>query len=583
MSVLRAGYRQLLKKCNALSRIYPDPNDVCFAVFGVLIHRNEFHAGKYGLTPQKILRACFDRPSIPGDPTDTSAARLAACLFFIRQLHDLQVGATTESSSRSAAGLDLHRRRRQLTVTQDENGAVASREVTKTPPSEAMKRHPVSIGSSQGTNSNSNSDDRNHPGSSGSHPGPHRSDAAPSGAAVTGQSITSSSSSSTSSSGAARKETKTSGSGDVLNEGLESSTTLEEVALYNGTFLIQRGNDQRSQKFYRHTVISKDRESFPPYPLLLPPEPVYPRHTQHQFDCLLVHDILHCLSAASYQTYERFVKTQRVTTPANSHPNSRNDKNSNNKPLNAASLPLALTPREATGVRAIPVATLALTDFVEVEVVTRFICTNAAGATGGGTDERATTPAVSSLKLPSSPTAASAANRRRPGFNDVGGHAPHVFAYYLVIRNLDGERNSKGWHIQVLSQHLVVLDVERRTVTEMARPGVGGNFPTLQPGESHAYEAGTAIVGHEGILRGTLQVNAFSEDGQTRAFDVHIAPTRLSTRDSTYAGQRDSDSAAAAPSATTTIQKDGEGSADEVGAAPRPRPPTPHTPTLSHK
>lgn len=535
---MRAAYRKLLRQSAALSRIYSDPNDVCFAVFGILIHPIEFKAGNYGSTPHAIIRACFDRPSIPDDPSDTSAARLAACLGFVRHFHDVELEANGRNGKASATP-QLQRRRRRLSVREGANGIIASRQVSdadgnagKPLPSSSLRDDP------------SRNEGRGRGGT------PPQSEQDHSKSSVGGSSRTTSSS--LSSSDSHSEPTPTRDEEEWNNE--VSGTTLEEVTLYNGTFLIQRGSDPRSQKFYRHTVISKDRDSFPPYTFLLPPEPVYPRHTQHKFPCLVKHDIVHCLSASSYRVYQHFLKIQKPQSNAGSSTvcsgakSSTNPGNNDLRPSSSStsassSLPPIFSPREASGVRAIPVASVALTDFVEVEIITRYLFPPPSaslfmltslkkgrwGSSLGVYVPELTPPSHGDGVAPSATCAPSPST-------PLASPAPesNLFAYYLAIRNLDGEQNPEGWHIQVLSQHLVVLDVETGVTTEIAHPGVGGNFPTIRPGESHMYEGGTKIAGGEAILRGTLQVNAFTEDGQMRAFDVQIAPTRLSTRDSVY-------------------------------------------------
>lgn len=405
MSVVRTGYRQVLKHLSALTHTYRDVNDCCFAVFGVLVTHSDFTAGGYGNELHKIARSCFDRPTHPSH--ETNMTRMRACFAMIRRLHRIQ---TAQLPSRP----EMHRR--EVLRLADNGEAVSSLAHLHTP-----------------------------------NPLP-------------------------------------------ASEGLPAAPD-EDCLVYPGTFLIQHWQQKRSRKFYRPTVVTKNTESFPPYTSLLPPEPVYPANIRSSFEFPLLYDAVLGMAALSYSVTEAFVRGDRKAAKALEPFPSRQSLFSATAQLPSLDALLCH----------IPTSTLTITDFIEVETVTRFVCSNS---------------------LPSS--SASLGDGASAGSSPLS----NVFAYYLLIRNVGGALNRKGWHVQVLSHHLVVLDLSDSRVLEMGRPGVGGNFPTLSPGECHAYEGGTRIRGTEGILRGTLQVNAFSEDGKMRSFDVQIYPTRLSVTQS---------------------------------------------------
>lgn len=414
--IVRAAYRSILRQCHNLSKIYPDPDDLCFAVFGIVAGRSDFAAGGYGSTPAAITRSCFDRPSVPGDAADTAPARIAGAFDMIRRLH-----ATQEK----ARGHLFAAHRRQWNA--DEPDEEAKAPITPPTKEEGPKDH---------------------------------------------------------------KGTEKSGKEQLPPK-------EEDATLCHGTFLIQKSQQQRSQKFYRHTIVTKRHTTFPPYPLLLPPEPMYPRNIREETRHPLIRDILRCLGAQAAATQGDATHSHSRIKVLPRVPSSKKDGGRKLDPPAATPDDPACRLSQEEWTKHLPTTSLTLTDFVEVELVTRYVCGQAA-------EETAEEP---------SDTAAGVSN---------------VFLYYVFIRNLGAPRNSKGWHIQILSQHLVVLDADEGTIIEMARPGVGGNFPALRPGESHAYEGGTRIKSAEGVLRGTLQVNAFSEDGKTRSFDVHLSPTRLS-------------------------------------------------------
>ena len=90
------------------------------------------------------------------------------------------------------------------------------------------------------------------------------------------------------------------------------------------------------------------------------------------------------------------------------------------------------------------------------------------------------------------------------------------FAYTILIENRSRER------VQLVSRHWVITDAEGRQ-EEVRGPGVVGEQPVLDPGESFQYTSACPLRTPFGTMRGTYQM--VRPDG-TR-FDAQIAAFRL--------------------------------------------------------
>ncbi len=99
--------------------------------------------------------------------------------------------------------------------------------------------------------------------------------------------------------------------------------------------------------------------------------------------------------------------------------------------------------------------------------------------------------------------------------DEAGGR--YVFAYSVHILN------SGSVTAQLVSRHWIISDAENR-VQEVRGPGVVGQQPRLQPGESYDYTSGTAIATPVGTMKGSYQMVA--EDGTV--FDAPIPEFTLS-------------------------------------------------------
>ena len=91
-----------------------------------------------------------------------------------------------------------------------------------------------------------------------------------------------------------------------------------------------------------------------------------------------------------------------------------------------------------------------------------------------------------------------------------------MFIYKVLITN-EGTRT-----VQLMSRHWVITDGNGR-VEEVRGPGVVGEQPFLEPGESFEYTSGCPLGTPFGTMQGTYQMMRSGE-----MFDVEIAPFTLS-------------------------------------------------------
>ncbi|WP_137820018.1 Co2+/Mg2+ efflux protein ApaG [Pseudomonas sp. 2FG] len=91
-----------------------------------------------------------------------------------------------------------------------------------------------------------------------------------------------------------------------------------------------------------------------------------------------------------------------------------------------------------------------------------------------------------------------------------------AFAYTVTIHN-NGQLAAK-----LLSRHWLITDGDGR-VQEVRGPGVVGQQPLIEPGQSHTYSSGTVMGTSVGNMQGSYQMLA--DDG--KRFDALIAPFRL--------------------------------------------------------
>jgi len=77
--------------------------------------------------------------------------------------------------------------------------------------------------------------------------------------------------------------------------------------------------------------------------------------------------------------------------------------------------------------------------------------------------------------------------------------------------------------LQLLTRHWIIQDGDGK-VEEVKGPGVIGEHPVLQPGESFQYTSGCPLTTPFGSMKGTYQM--VTTDGEE--FDAEIAPFDLS-------------------------------------------------------
>ncbi|MDQ2859496.1 MAG: Co2+/Mg2+ efflux protein ApaG [Pseudomonadota bacterium] len=87
----------------------------------------------------------------------------------------------------------------------------------------------------------------------------------------------------------------------------------------------------------------------------------------------------------------------------------------------------------------------------------------------------------------------------------------YIWAYTVEIENRGPET------VQLISRHWIITDARNR-VEEVRGPGVVGEQPTLDPGESFQYTSGCPLPTPSGAMRGAYQM--LRETGEM--FDAEI-------------------------------------------------------------
>lgn len=86
-----------------------------------------------------------------------------------------------------------------------------------------------------------------------------------------------------------------------------------------------------------------------------------------------------------------------------------------------------------------------------------------------------------------------------------------VWAYHIRIENLGSET------VQLVSRYWRITDAKGE-VHEVRGPGVVGEQPTLEPGDTFEYTSGTPLSTPSGIMTGKYQM----ENERGEKFDVQI-------------------------------------------------------------
>lgn len=87
----------------------------------------------------------------------------------------------------------------------------------------------------------------------------------------------------------------------------------------------------------------------------------------------------------------------------------------------------------------------------------------------------------------------------------------YVWAYQIKIENVGRER------VQLINRHWRITDANGH-VEEVQGPGVVGEQPVLEPGESFEYTSGTPLGTPSGIMAGTYEM----ESGEGERFEVEV-------------------------------------------------------------
>jgi ApaG protein len=97
-------------------------------------------------------------------------------------------------------------------------------------------------------------------------------------------------------------------------------------------------------------------------------------------------------------------------------------------------------------------------------------------------------------------------------------HGKYLFGYRITISN-EGARR-----VQLLSRHWIIIDADGER-HEVKGPGVVGETPTIEPGDSHTYSSFCPLETPWGTMEGTYQMR----DGDGEEFDAAIGRFVLTT------------------------------------------------------
>jgi ApaG protein len=96
------------------------------------------------------------------------------------------------------------------------------------------------------------------------------------------------------------------------------------------------------------------------------------------------------------------------------------------------------------------------------------------------------------------------------------------FYFYIYTITI---RNTGALPCQLLSRHWIITDATGH-VEEVRGPGVVGQQPVLQPGQSHTYTSGCPLHTPVGSMRGSYQMI----DSEGRHFDAEIPAFTLAQK-----------------------------------------------------
>jgi ApaG protein len=91
------------------------------------------------------------------------------------------------------------------------------------------------------------------------------------------------------------------------------------------------------------------------------------------------------------------------------------------------------------------------------------------------------------------------------------GRGSFVWSYTIEIANQSRSR------VQLLSRHWIIIDANGRR-EEVRGPGVVGETPVLEPGETYRYASGCQLMTPSGMMQGSYQM--VMDSGET--FDIEV-------------------------------------------------------------
>jgi ApaG protein len=99
----------------------------------------------------------------------------------------------------------------------------------------------------------------------------------------------------------------------------------------------------------------------------------------------------------------------------------------------------------------------------------------------------------------------------------------YFFVYHVIISNVGDQT------VRLISRHWIITNADGKK-EEVRGPGVVGEQPTLQPGQSFEYSSFCPLNTPFGMMHGTYQM--VTDEGEE--FDAQIAPFTLSREEVMY-------------------------------------------------
>ncbi|KAH8612617.1 ApaG domain [Trypanosoma vivax] len=319
MSVVRSAYRQLLKQARKASLKYGNSNELCFAVFGLMLRMDDFAAAGYGKTFQQVAHSLFARPSIEGVPGDEPLARLAASFDVLRRLVELALASRKTATPRADSGDVEHEQPSSSAHMECQSGE---------------RGQLGELGSETGHAATAVSPSTLRTTSAGGN----------SATAGTGERVESN---------VGEQQGFGSPNDPAATSAADEDDDNGKVSVANGTVFIENSMSRKIRKLSRRVILSRDPKQLPPYRYMLPPEPLYPTNTRVCFSFPLIRDAMLCMAARASCNGPNGAEETWIKRAVSTEQEYRKLCNS------------------------IPTRTVTVTDHVEVELRTEHVCTRA--------------------------------------------------------------------------------------------------------------------------------------------------------------------------------------------------------------